>query len=144
MVLLLLLLFSHYLFLGLLLDILVIALLKAITRRRRPTVDPIGVGPDKYSFPSGHASRSMLVLYFFTYLWPIGPIFRLPLLAWVFAVAMSRLLMRKHHLLDISVGLMVGYVEGMLMSLLYLNARTCIGLVTWMTDEKMDGADYDV
>lgn len=40
-------------FLALLVDILFVALIKAVARRRRPSVDPYAMGPDVYSFPSG-------------------------------------------------------------------------------------------
>lgn len=134
------------LLLGLLLDIVIVAILKALARRRRPvaTNDPFAMGPDKYSFPSGHASRSMLILYVFYYLWPVSIIFLLPIIAWVFSVAMSRLLMRRHHILDIIAGLLLGYIEGMLLGFLYLDAHTCLYLVSWITDEKIEGAEYDV
>ena len=57
---------------------------------------------------------------------------------------MSRLLMRRHYILDIIAGLFVGYLQGMLMSFLYLEPETCSNLVYWITDEKLDGAEYDV
>lgn len=133
-------------FLALLLDIIIIAVLKAITRRRRPTVntDPTSIGPDKFSFPSGHCSRSMLIFYFFKYLYPISSIFLTLMLMWVFAVAISRVLIKKHYFLDVSAGLLVGYVEGMLMSFLYLDEKTCFYLIDWISDEKIPGAEYGV
>ncbi|XP_031773410.1 phospholipid phosphatase 6 isoform X2 [Apis florea] len=131
---------------ALLLDIIIIAILKALTGRKRPAHnnDPLSIGPDKYAFPSGHASRSMLIFYFFTYIWPVSAIFLTILLMWVFAVVISRILMRRHHILDVCVGLLVGYAEGMLMSILYLNDETCLNLVSWLINEKMAGAEYDV
>ncbi|XP_076248481.1 polyisoprenoid diphosphate/phosphate phosphohydrolase PLPP6 isoform X2 [Calliopsis andreniformis] len=134
------------LLLGLLLDIIIVAFLKALTRRRRPvcTDDPFAVGPDKYSFPSGHSSRSVLVFYFLQYLWPVSSFFFLPLLAWVVATSLSRVLMRRHYILDVLAGLVLGYAEAILMSILYLEADTCLSLVSWLTDEKLDGAEYDV
>ncbi|XP_034183550.1 polyisoprenoid diphosphate/phosphate phosphohydrolase PLPP6 [Osmia lignaria lignaria] len=130
---------------GLLLDIIVIAILKAFFRRRRPvpTNDPFSVGPDKYSFPSGHVSRSVLIFYVFKYLWPVSVICLLPIAAWIFSLAMSRLLMRRHHILDICAGLILGYAEGMLLSFLYLDAKTCAYLVSWLNDAKVDGAEDD-
>lgn len=134
------------LLIGILLDIFVIGILKALTRRRRPAVndDPLALGPDKYSFPSGHASRAMLVFYFFYYLWPLPAICQPSLLAWVVAISLSRLLMKRHYILDIVAGLVVGYAEGIFMSILYLEPQTCKYLISWITDEKVDGAEYDV
>lgn len=134
------------LLIGLTLDIIVIAVLKAITRRRRPAIndDPLSIGPDKYSFPSGHASRAAFIVYFFLYLWPITLIWVPPLLAWSFSVCISRLLMRRHHILDVLVGVVLGIFEGVLVGYMYLEQETCISLISWITDEKMAGAEYDV
>ncbi|XP_078041979.1 polyisoprenoid diphosphate/phosphate phosphohydrolase PLPP6 [Augochlora pura] len=131
------------LLIGLLLDVVIVGILKALTRRRRPAIndDPLALGPDKYSFPSGHASRAMLLFYFFYYLWPLPTLFHPSLLAWVVAISLSRLLMRRHYILDISAGLVIGYAEGILMSILYLEPETCSNLVSWITDEKMEGTE---
>ncbi|XP_063987192.1 polyisoprenoid diphosphate/phosphate phosphohydrolase PLPP6 [Diachasmimorpha longicaudata] len=134
------------LFLGLLMDIFLIAILKAVTRRRRPmkSDDPFAVGPDKYSFPSGHASRTTFITYFFINLWPVSFVFIPPLLAWTISVCISRLLMRRHHLLDIIAGIVLGLLNGLLIGVMYLEADTCLGLVSWLTDEKLDGGEYHV
>lgn len=134
------------LLMALILDIVIIAILKAYIRRRRPAVndDPFSLGPDKYSFPSGHASRSVLIFYFFKYLWPVSDICLLSISIWIFAVILSRLLMRRHYILDISAGIFLGYIEGMLVSILYLESETCSNLIYWITDEKLDGAEYDI
>lgn len=134
------------LLMALILDIVIIAILKAYIRRRRPAVndDPFSLGPDKYSFPSGHASRSVLIFYFFKYLWPMSDICLLSISIWIFAVILSRLLMRRHYILDISAGIFLGYIEGMLVSILYLESETCSNLIYWITDEKLDGAEYDI
>lgn len=127
-------------------DILLIAILKAVTRRRRPAKndDPFAIGPDKYSFPSGHASRTAFITYFFINLWPVSFIFYPPLLAWTVSVSLSRLLMRRHHILDIVAGVVLGLVNGMFISMIYLDADTCLGLVSWLSDEKMEGGEYHV
>ncbi|XP_015122968.1 phospholipid phosphatase 6 [Diachasma alloeum] len=134
------------LFLGLLLDIFLIAILKAVTRRRRPlkSDDPFAVGPDKYSFPSGHASRTTFITYFFINLWPVSFVFIPPLLAWTISVCLSRLLMRRHHLLDILAGIALGLLNGLLIGMMYLEADTCLGLVSWLTDEKLEGGEFHV
>ena len=134
------------LLIALLLDIIIIGLIKAFVRRRRPvcTDDPFAMGPDKYSFPSGHASRALLVSYFFIYLWPVPMMCVPPLLAWVVAVSLSRLLMKRHYILDVLAGLLIGYGEGLLASLVFLERDTCLSFISWITDEKIDGAEYDV
>ncbi|KYQ49550.1 Presqualene diphosphate phosphatase [Trachymyrmex zeteki] len=131
------------LLIGLLLDIIIVAVLKAVTRRRRPTIndDPFSLGPDKYSFPSGHSSRSAFVVYFFFNLWPISLIYSPPLLAWSFSVCMSRLLMRRHYILDVLGGVLLGIFEGLLMGYMYLEQETCMYLISWITDEKIPGSE---
>lgn len=127
---------------GLLLDLVLIAVIKAITRRRRPiSIDSFTIGPDKYSFPSGHASRAVLVVYFFFYVWPVSLIYAPPLLAWCFSVCISRLLLRRHHILDILVGIFLGIFEGLIIGYIYLEQETCIHLISWITDEKIHGSE---
>lgn len=131
---------------GLLLDIVIVALVKAITRRRRPAFndDVFAMGPDKFSFPSGHASRAMFVVYFFFNLWPINWIFRLPMLAWMVCVCLSRILLERHYLLDVLAGVLLGIVEGLFVGLIYLDQETCVSLVSWISDEKVEGGEYHV
>ncbi|XP_012254170.1 polyisoprenoid diphosphate/phosphate phosphohydrolase PLPP6 [Athalia rosae] len=131
---------------GLLLDIVLVAVIKAITRRRRPAVndDPLAMGPDKFSFPSGHASRSMFVVYFFFNLWPVSWIFRLPMLAWLVSVCASRILLFRHYLLDILAGVCLGILEGLFIGLIYLDQETCVSLISWISDEKVEGGEYHV
>ncbi|XP_024874297.1 uncharacterized protein LOC112456157 [Temnothorax curvispinosus] len=128
------------LLLGLLLDIILVTVLKAATRRRRPTVndDPFAIGPDKYAFPSGHASRAAFVVYFFFYLWPVPWLYTPPLLAWLFSVCVSRLMMRRHHILDVVAGVLLGSFEGLIIGYIYLEQATCVNLISWITDENMD------
>ncbi|KAL6261433.1 hypothetical protein P5V15_006526 [Pogonomyrmex californicus] len=131
------------LLIGLIFDIILVAVLKAVTRRRRPTADDaqFAIGPDKYSFPSGHASRAAFIVYFFFHLWPISLLYIPPLLAWSFSVCMSRLLMRRHHILDVLVGILLGIFEGLFIGYIYLEQETCISLISWITDEKIYGAE---
>lgn len=126
-----------------LLDILFVAVIKAITRRRRPTTndDLFTIGPDKYSFPSGHASRATFIVYFFFYVWPTSLIYAPPLLAWCFSVCTSRLLLRKHHILDVLVGVSLGIFEGLIIGYIYLEQETCVNLISWITEEKIPGSE---
>lgn len=132
--------------LGILIDIAFVAILKAAVQRRRPSVntDPFSIGPDKYSFPSGHASRVAFIVYFFLHLWTVPLIFVPPLFAWSFSVSVSRLLMRRHYLLDITAGIALGIFEGILLSYLYLERETCINFIAWLTDEKQEGGEFHV
>ncbi|XP_020281559.1 phospholipid phosphatase 6-like isoform X2 [Pseudomyrmex gracilis] len=115
------------LLIGLLLDIAVIGTLKAIVKRKRPAPidDPLAVGPDVYSFPSGHASRSAYLVYFFLRISPIALIYIPPLLAWSFYVCMSRLLLKRHYIFDVYVGVLLGVMEGLFVHYIYLDRKTC-------------------
>lgn len=125
------------------LDIILVATLKAITRRKRPTIND-NFFSEKDSFPSGHSTRAAFITYFYLNLWPVPLIYIPFLLAWSFSVCMSRLLVRKHHIIDILAGIALGIFQGLLIGYMYLEQETCASLVWWITDEKISGAEYDV
>lgn len=128
-------------FLGLVLDIVYVAVIKAATRRRRPTIteDLFTLGPDKFSFPSGHASRAFFILLFFTVLDPVSLLFWPPLFAWATSVALSRLLLYRHHILDIAAGAVLGCLEAVIMSVLWLGPDTSKWMMSWLSDENLPG-----
>lgn len=128
-------------------DIIFVAVIKSFTRRRRPVgnkADNLSLGPDKFSFPSGHVSRAFYILYFFTRLYPINKIFVPPLLAWCFMVSFSRILLRRHHLLDVIVGSLLGILEGILLSLIWFSESFTFNVIEWITDEKFEGSEYHI
>lgn len=105
------------------LDLIVIGVLKPLVRRPRPahnggmtavTIHAI----DQYSFPSGHATRAGLNAAYIAYLQYYHPqtlysFMRTPLflafvVAWATAVAVSRVALGRHHVLDVTVGLALG------------------------------------
>ncbi|XP_066157051.1 polyisoprenoid diphosphate/phosphate phosphohydrolase PLPP6 [Euwallacea fornicatus] len=134
--------------LALILDIITIALVKAFFRRRRPLGNKqdafAEIGPDQFSFPSGHCSRAALVTFIFIFLWPL-PLFFFPsLLAWTTALCVSRVLMERHYLLDVLGGVVLGFVEGTLMALLWVSEDNAKWLFSIVSDEKLDGGDYHV
>lgn len=131
---------------ALLLDIIVIAVLKAFVRRRRPVpMNKLVPGnPDKYSFPSGHSSRAAMVAFILICIDPVSFIFYPPLLAWVGAVALSRVLAERHYFLDVFAGLGIGVLEGLLMSLIWFSQSTAVSIISVLSDEKKDGGEYHV
>jgi len=125
---------------GLILDILFVALIKAATRRRRPCVDDFfTIGPDKFSFPSGHTSRAFYLLCFFTWLYPVSWIFWPPLFAWAFSVAISRLLIYRHHLLDVIAGMLLGCLESILLCILWLGPKFTNYLMNALSEDNVPG-----
>jgi len=97
---------------GLLLDCLYVAIVKALARRRRPVYAQQDdqfcvVLVDKHSFPSGHASRAFYIACF-AHNYSI-----LSFLVWIWAasVAVSRVLLGRHHVGDVIAGTALGFVE---------------------------------
>jgi membrane-associated phospholipid phosphatase len=104
-----------------------IGLLKVITRRPRPKLNKThdmalgtNTGPDKYSFPSGHSSRAILMAnlitslvlsdvyskYFNEYTKIIFVIF---FNLFSYMTCLSRLFLVRHHFTDVLAGILVGY-----------------------------------
>ena len=129
-------------------DILLVCILKAFTRRRRPSGNKYDmfatVGPDKYSFPSGHTSRACFIAGFFIFLYPLHFIFYMPLLAWSVSVCLSRLLLRRHHLLDVTGGVLLGVFEAVLLNWLWVPENVAVWIVSCLSDEKLEGGSYHV
>lgn len=135
---------SHYqtqmnLLFGLIVDILFVASIKAATRRRRPTIDDsfLSIGPDKFSFPSGHASRAFFILIFFTVLQPLPFLFWPALFAWAVSVSLSRLLLYRHHILDVLAGITLGILEAFLICILWLGKDASAWVMSWLSDERL-------
>lgn len=119
---------------GLVLDIIVVAVLKAFTRRRRPAYDvddqvATFKAVDKFSFPSGHATRATLLAALFTLLSPLPLLLWLPLAAWALAVAASRVLLGRHHLLDVLAGLAIGAAEATVLAAVWRTPEQAAAIV---------------
>ena len=138
----------NFMIAGLLLDIVIVSILKAITRRRRPRANRndmfVTVSVDKFSFPSGHATRSCYIAHFFTRVFVLSPLLQLPLLVWSAAICVSRILLRRHHILDVAAGVVVGILESLFVSRMWLGQEWCVWLLSLITDEKLDGGEYHV
>lgn len=106
-----------------LLDLAVIGVLKPLFRRQRPpyngTMGSVTIhAVDRFSFPSGHSTRAAFVAAFVVYSRTTHPL-GLPALLrrvecsvllalWAVAVAVSRVAMGRHHVLDVVFGLVIG------------------------------------
>ncbi|CAG9812266.1 unnamed protein product [Chironomus riparius] len=134
------------LFVALIIDIFAVAIIKAITRRRRPAIndDPFCIGPDMYSFPSGHASRSSMLLLFFMFLYSFPVLFWPPLVAWWLAICVSRLLLYRHHILDVFGGIILGFFEAFVMALIWIGPEASTEFVRWISDERVAGNDAEI
>jgi membrane-associated phospholipid phosphatase len=68
---------------------------------------------DKYSFPSGHASRAMFVATFGFLTHSASPI-SYALYVWAFIVGISRVCFGRHYLSDVVAGLVLGLMTALL------------------------------
>ncbi|XP_034244528.1 phospholipid phosphatase 6-like [Thrips palmi] len=121
---------------GLLLDVIAITVIKAFVRRRRPAGNEsdmfMTVGPDKFSFPSGHASRAVFISHFFIYYLELS-LLALPLVAWSASVCVSRVLLRRHHVFDVICGALLGIVESLFVFYFWLGQDTCLWIISIFT-----------
>lgn len=124
---------------GLLLDIVIVALLKSYVRRRRPmpATDTLIIGPDKFSFPSGHATRAFYVLVFFTKLFPLPIIFWMPITAWTVSVVLSRLILKRHYILDVIAGSIIGILEALFLGLIWIGDDSAASIVGFLSEDKV-------
>jgi membrane-associated phospholipid phosphatase len=102
------------LFTGLMFDIAVIGTAKGLTRRSRPVVnhdDVLSIGPDKYSFPSGHTSRAVFLLFYFIRTNFFRTIPAPVLIIWLSLVVASRVVLGRHYVSDVIAGIFFGIFE---------------------------------
>ncbi|XP_077942662.1 inactive phospholipid phosphatase 7 isoform X1 [Gasterosteus aculeatus] len=128
------------LLLALTLDLMTIAGVQKLVKRRGPWDFPPGflyhVAMDTYSFPAGHASRAVMVSNFLlTHLVLAVPL-RILLYLWAVLAGMSRVLLGKHHLSDVSCGFALGLLHFSLVESVWLDSDTCqtlisIGTLRW-------------
>lgn len=105
-----------------------------IFRRSRPLQNRMDmfatVSVDKFSFPSGHATRAALVAMFFT-----RNIVSLPYVPFIIlfctCVGVSRILLGRHHIIDVLLGYVIGVLEYVIYSHFWLSGLV---LEEWLDD----------
>ena len=102
------------LFFILVMDILVVAPIKLLFKRPRPSVNcgkiPLSVSSvDGYAFPSGHSSRCVALAAYFCYMPPFYLRTHLWYI-WALIVSLSRIVIGRHHVSDVGAGIMAGLV----------------------------------
>lgn len=90
------------------------------------------VSIDKFSFPSGHATRAIALFVFFKSL-PFTLAF--PILVWSIAVCISRVLLGRHHVLDVFAGMIIGYIEASFVLWTYFGSETTKMLESYLFSE---------
>jgi undecaprenyl-diphosphatase len=93
---------------------LLVTILKQTFDRARPplvdaSLDPIGVVPSSASFPSGHAATAFAAA---VAIGLVHPRLRRPLLALAAVVALSRVYLGVHYVLDVLAGTVLGVAVG--------------------------------
>ena len=92
---------------------LLVTVLKALFDRARPPfadgIDPVGIVPASASFPSGHAATAFAAA---VAVGLVHPKLRKPLLALAAVVALSRVYLGVHYVLDVTAGMLLGVAIG--------------------------------
>ncbi len=95
---------------------LLTAIAKGIFKRQRPE-EKWAISTDKYSFPSGHASRAAAVAVTLAFAYPQWAWLAV---AWAIAVAIARVALSRHFLSDVVSGLLFGGLIGLALQALGL------------------------
>uniref|UniRef100_A0A3P8RJX1 Polyisoprenoid diphosphate/phosphate phosphohydrolase PLPP6 n=1 Tax=Amphiprion percula TaxID=161767 RepID=A0A3P8RJX1_AMPPE len=110
--------------LALVLDMLLVRLVKTVVRRRRPSQNRSDILSaffvERYSFPSGHASRAAMCARFFLAQLVDTASMRVLVVGWAALVSLSRLLLARHYVTDVGFGLAMGYCQYSLVERLWV------------------------
>ncbi|XP_063056503.1 polyisoprenoid diphosphate/phosphate phosphohydrolase PLPP6 [Engraulis encrasicolus] len=121
------------LLMALILDLLLVGLLKALVRRRRPAHNRMDMfatfSVDGYSFPSGHATRAAMCGRFLLAHLVLAPPLRVLVLLWAVLVGCSRVLLGRHHVTDVAFGFAMGYAQYDLVEALWLSPALLQGML---------------
>ncbi|XP_077334108.1 inactive phospholipid phosphatase 7 [Lithobates pipiens] len=122
------------LLLALLLDILTVAGLQKLVKRRGPFEMSPGILDylvlDVYSFPASHASRATMVSKFFLNHLVLAIPLRILLVLWAFSVGFSRIMIGRHHISDVMGGFVIGYMQFNFVEIIWLPSNTCQMLIS--------------
>ncbi|XP_041642766.1 inactive phospholipid phosphatase 7-like [Cheilinus undulatus] len=128
------------LLLALILDLMTVAGMQKLVKRKGPWDFPPGfldyIAMDLYSFPAAHASRAIMVSKFLLNHLVLAVPLRILLYLWAFLVGVSRVLLGKHHLSDVGCGFALGFLHFNLVESVWLDSATCqtiisIGTLRW-------------
>ncbi|XP_077188443.1 polyisoprenoid diphosphate/phosphate phosphohydrolase PLPP6-like [Paroedura picta] len=119
---------------ALVLDLVLVALVKGLVRRRRPTHNKMDmfatVSVDKYSFPSGHATRAAMVCRFVLHHLILAVPLRVLVVLWAFIVGISRVMLGRHNVTDVLFGLVMGYMQYSVVEYFWLSPISAPALFT--------------
>lgn len=118
------------LLMALFVDIIIVAVIKLVVRRSRPQHNQMDMltimSIDSYSFPSGHATRTAMVICFLLGHFSLWPSWAAVLVLWSIAVPLSRVFLGRHYILDIVSGIAIGFLQyRYIIQHLWLSSETC-------------------
>ncbi|XP_060686141.1 polyisoprenoid diphosphate/phosphate phosphohydrolase PLPP6 [Hemiscyllium ocellatum] len=113
------------LLLALILDLILVGIVKSLVRRRRPSHNKMDMfatfSVDRYSFPSGHATRAALGGRFFLNHLVLAIPLRILIVLWVCIVGLSRVMLGRHNVTDVVCGFIMGYLQYSLVEYMWLS-----------------------
>lgn len=113
---------------ALVLDIVFVAVIKAFVRRQRPpnnSADMFAtISIDNYSFPSGHASRATMIAFVVYAKDFLGAFVSWLVTTWAVSVSVSRVLLGRHHVGDVIVGVILGIIESKIVENIWFNSES--------------------
>ncbi|KAM7392768.1 hypothetical protein PAMA_007737 [Pampus argenteus] len=125
------------LLLALILDVLTVAGVQRLIKRRGPWEMTPGlldcIAMDVYSFPAAHASRAAMVSKFLLSHLVLAVPLRILLVLWAFLVGISRVVLGRHHLTDMVCGFALGLFHFSLMETVWLSSNTCQTIISIST-----------
>lgn len=121
--------FFFNLLIALILDIIFVGILKAAIARPRPDNNEsndmlMTFSVDKMSCPSGHTSRAVMLTCTFILSTPGMNLLHMILIVWCLCTCASRILLGRHHVGDVLIGMILGYVEYIIMDYIWAGPDT--------------------
>ncbi|KAI5623590.1 phospholipid phosphatase 6 isoform 1, partial [Silurus asotus] len=122
------------LLMALVLDLVLVGIVKAVVRRRRPAHNRMDMfatfSVDRYSFPSGHATRAAMCARFLLAHLVLAAPLRVLVMLWAGFVGLSRVLLGRHNVTDVAFGFFMGYCQYNLVEALWLSPAMLQNLMT--------------
>lgn len=117
-----------------------ISIVKTIVRRRRPVynVDDMKgslTAIDQFSFPSGHTTRVVTLAFFIIRQLRPSLAWSVTVAAWAAIVAMSRIMLGRHHVLDVMCGIVIGTAQYRLVEYMWLSPDMVVRLLQPLHEE---------
>ncbi|GAB1606494.1 phospholipid phosphatase 6-like isoform X1 [Argonauta hians] len=117
------------LLIGLIADLLVVFVIKSLVQRQRPLSnhnDMVAtISVDRFSFPSGHATRAFYLTFFIAKQMPEAQKLVTFTAVWAVFVCISRLLLGRHHISDVLFGSIIGIIEFYTLDMLWISRSVC-------------------